>query len=147
VFELSPQLISAVDRRLRWGILGFSATPLTGAYFYSQGHHLSWLVCPVNHFTGIPCPTCGMTRSFVATIRGDWQQAFTYHLFAPLLFAGFTAAIVHVTIELITTRKLSAPYLKLLKQRRVQVSLLALFFAYYGFRLYHLVKNGDFYSL
>lgn len=31
------------------------------------------LPCPWRAVTGLPCPGCGMTRSTLALLRGDWQ--------------------------------------------------------------------------
>ena len=35
--------------------------------------------CPVQHFTGIPCPGCGLSRAAVALLRLDFDTAFRYH--------------------------------------------------------------------
>lgn len=47
--------------------------------------------CPIYRLTGILCPTCGVTRSWLAFIRGDFTMAFAYHgmffLIPPFLFA------------------------------------------------------------
>ena len=34
------------------------------------------LICPFREFTGVPCPLCGATRSFVLVAQGDgrWVQ-------------------------------------------------------------------------
>lgn len=45
-----------------------------------------FLKCPLHFFTGWLCPTCGMTRSFVAILRGEWIAAINYHPLGPLLF-------------------------------------------------------------
>lgn len=43
--------------------------------------------CPVRQLTGIPCPTCYLTRSVLATLRGDLLQALQWHAFGPVLVA------------------------------------------------------------
>jgi hypothetical protein len=45
-------------------------------------------ICPFRLMTGLPCPGCGLTRSFVSTAHGDFRDAFGFHLFGPLLFVG-----------------------------------------------------------
>ena len=39
--------------------------------------------CPILFFTGIPCMGCGITRAFLALVKGDFISAFRYH---PLIF-------------------------------------------------------------
>lgn len=36
-------------------------------------------LCLVRHFTGIPCPGCGMTRAVLSVLHGDFRTAFAYH--------------------------------------------------------------------
>jgi hypothetical protein len=43
--------------------------------------------CPLRQLTGIPCPTCYLTRSVLATLQGDLAQALHWHAFGPLLVA------------------------------------------------------------
>ncbi|MEI6221687.1 MAG: DUF2752 domain-containing protein [bacterium] len=48
--------------------------------------------CPLRHFVGIPCPTCGMTRAYRALFRRDVSEAFSMHpLFwlVPILLSIF----------------------------------------------------------
>ncbi len=42
--------------------------------------------CLLNHFFGIKCALCGMTRSFTAIAGGDLAGAFAYHRLGPVLF-------------------------------------------------------------
>jgi len=47
--------------------------------------------CPIRQLTGVPCPTCYLTRSVLATLRGDLTGAVRLHAFGPplvLLAAG-----------------------------------------------------------
>jgi hypothetical protein len=53
-------------------------------------------LCPFHNWTGIPCPGCGMTRSFVSLAHGQIGAAFEYHPLGPLLFAGAIAVVLGV---------------------------------------------------
>lgn len=145
MFKLSPYPLSCHDKLVRWGILGFSYAPLLGTYFYNQNYRIGFLVCPIRHLTGIPCPTCGMTRSFMAIGRGDLNQAVAEHLFGPLLFASFVVAIVHITLEILTRHRITAFYCQLLKLKKIQIFGILAIFIYYFFRLYHLSQTGEIY--
>ena len=45
-------------------------------------------ICPFRLITGLPCPGCGLTRSWVALAHGDAAAAFSSNLFGPLAFAA-----------------------------------------------------------
>lgn len=145
MFKISRNQLSYHGKLVRWGILGFSSTPILGTYFYHQGYQLKFLVCPIRHFTGIPCPTCGMTTSFMAIARGDFCQAATENLFGPLLFLGFVIAAVHVTLELIINRPIKAFYWQIITIKKIQILGLCTIFIYYCLRLYHLTQTGELY--
>ncbi|MEU7404709.1 DUF2752 domain-containing protein [Streptomyces sp. NPDC044948] len=56
-----------------------------------------WGMFPVNlhgpgHFAGIMAPTCGLTRSVVATFRGDVGMAWRYNPLGPLI--AFTSVAI-----------------------------------------------------
>jgi Protein of unknown function (DUF2752) len=131
-----PHLLSRKERFLRWGALGVCATPLLGTYFYNQGWRILFLGCPIRHFTGVPCPTCGMARSFMAVAAGDWNRAFTQHLFGPFLFVSCAIAVIHTAIELKIGYRLNTVYIRVASDRKIQVVSLVLFFSYYALRLY-----------
>jgi hypothetical protein len=44
--------------------------------------------CIIKETTGVSCLSCGMTRSFHSIAHGEWMEAFRYHLFGPVFFAG-----------------------------------------------------------
>ena len=35
--------------------------------------------CAVYHVLGVPCPACGLTRSFIHLVQGDIAQSIWYH--------------------------------------------------------------------
>ena len=59
------------------------------AYLWLKGGHpgLPGLTCPLRELTGIPCPTCFLTRATAASLRGDLGGAMAFHAFGPLAAA------------------------------------------------------------
>ena len=64
--------------RVRQGICGLLVIGalFTGAYVCAS--LLGW-GCPLQHFTGIPCPGCGMSRALFALLRLDFGAALRWH--------------------------------------------------------------------
>ncbi|MAU84779.1 DUF2752 domain-containing protein [Gordonia sp. Z-3] len=56
-------------------------------------------VCPFAHLTGLPCPGCGLTRSWVALGHGDVVGAIGFNWFGPLSMA---VAVIVTAIALWT---------------------------------------------
>jgi hypothetical protein len=54
------------------------------------------VVCPFRLATGLPCPGCGLARSWSALAQGDPAEAFARHPFGPLLLALAVGALVAV---------------------------------------------------
>jgi hypothetical protein len=54
--------------------------------------------------TGWPCPTCGMTTSFAATMHGQLGLAFRAQPIGPILVAGVLAMLAMASAELTTGR-------------------------------------------
>lgn len=46
---------------------------------------LSPLGCPLKRFFDIFCPTCGLTRSLLYTLTGQWATAWRFHFMGPIL--------------------------------------------------------------
>ena len=48
------------------------------------------ITCPIRFFTGISCAGCGMSRAWLALLRGDISAAWGYHplFWIPVLAAG-----------------------------------------------------------
>ena len=54
------------------------------------GRGLPWL-CPLRSLFGLPCPTCGMTRSVVLSLHGECGRAAALNPAGPLLVFGLLA--------------------------------------------------------
>ena len=58
---------------------------LTGALWFKGLHpSLPGLGCPLRVLTGVPCPTCFLTRPTGAALTGDLSGPLQWHLFGPI---------------------------------------------------------------
>ena len=140
------QLCSPLKKRdilKRYLILSVCSSPLIGAYFFNYTNTTSPLKCLVLHFTGIPCPGCGLTRSFKAITQHHFQEAFHYHLFGPLLFLGLTLTCLNLILELSLRRSVVPFYGRVLCRQDVQLTMLGLLLIYHCLRLGALFTSGE----
>lgn len=88
---MTPDTVSrAVDRAVYVGMgASLVAAPLLSPHTLDSGP----VLCPFRRLTGLPCPGCGMTHSFVALAHGDISGAFAYNRLGPLLMAIFVIAV------------------------------------------------------
>jgi len=83
------------NENLYWilAILSMAAYAWIGFHFFSgEFQETSFTVCLFKNFTGIPCPSCGITRSLLLLITGDIYGAIMVN---PL---GLFAALVLLTL-------------------------------------------------
>lgn len=60
--------------------------------------------CLFRFVTGIPCPSCGMTRAFLSFLSFDFPSSFSYHpLLLPSLFTMFIA--IHYNVKFFNFNK------------------------------------------
>lgn len=78
-----------------WLTGGLWMTPAGEALATPSGKPLP-TACWIRATTGHECPTCGMSRSFVAFFHGDPVSAFRFHPVGPLLAIGTVLVLVLV---------------------------------------------------
>jgi hypothetical protein len=90
-------------------------------------------VCVFYHLTGLPCPGCGLTRSFVCFAHGEIKQAFAYHPLGPILFLAFAVYALYSFVSVVN------PKLRVYIDRRVinfgSYGAIALFLTFWVLRL------------
>jgi hypothetical protein len=111
--------------------------PVTALSWRSSLATAGWWSCPIRRATGCPCPTCGMTRAFVAIGHGQWQAAWNYHAFSFGLFAGCILIGGRAAIELLGNRSLSTAYPKFSPRPIWYLGFGTAYFLYYFYRLYY----------
>ena len=53
--------------------------------------------CPIRFLFGVPCPTCGFSRSIISLFRGQVAASFYYYPVWPVVVVG---VVIHVLEEL-----------------------------------------------
>jgi hypothetical protein len=143
MLKISARFLSRQEIQLRTLELGLLLAPLGGAYCYSHTSYSSPFFCPFRTLTGIPCPGCGMTRSFLAIAKGNLSSAIGYNLFGPILFIGLTLAVMHLFVELLCRRKIDTIYTKWMLEQKIQLISLGSLLIYHGIRLILLARSGE----
>ena len=55
-------------------------------------------ICLLKRLTGIPCMTCGMTRSFCAISRGRLAEAVRFHPLGPVVYAMLAVVMIRAAV-------------------------------------------------
>ena len=56
------------------------------SYLYFKNHYsLPGISCPFRQITGVPCPSCFLTRSVCHAFQGDLENSFKMHIFGPFV--------------------------------------------------------------
>ncbi|TYQ04534.1 UNVERIFIED_ORG: uncharacterized protein DUF2752 [Gordonia westfalica J30] len=63
-------------------------------------------ICPFAFMTGLPCPGCGLTRSWVAFMHGDIGASFRFNVFGPILLI-LTIVTVSLAVATLVRRRRS----------------------------------------
>lgn len=78
-----------------------------------------FVLCVFNRLTGLPCPGCGMTRSFCAIGKGEWARALLFHPLGPAVFAIAVAYWARSGIALLGRVDLARRFDALLRRPRL----------------------------
>lgn len=87
------------------GLAALSATALVIARLWPVASVDSGPTTSLLRITaGLPCPACGMTRSWVHLAHGDILTAFEYNLFGPPGMAVAAGIVVYTAVALVRRR-------------------------------------------
>ena len=71
---MKEKIKSNIVKIILWH-LGFVAFIISIIWLYD----LTDIGCPIRKLTGVPCPTCGMTRAMLSLLRFDFRAYITYN--------------------------------------------------------------------
>jgi hypothetical protein len=83
-----PLAPGELDHELLWLSVSFTSLGLAIGWFALR---LPWPRCLFHDVTGLPCLTCGMTRSTIAFLHGDFLTALRWN---PLVFSALCALLI-----------------------------------------------------
>ena len=94
-----PRLLDSERRRTKAKHAGVFALLVLGTALLDPDRPLPFEVCGFKYLTGLPCPTCGLTRALCHALRGDWTQSLSYHPAGLLLAVALVAWILWSAAE------------------------------------------------
>lgn len=98
-------------------------------------------LCPFKVLTGMPCPSCGITKSIVYFYDGNLVKSFNYHLLGPIVVMFCCFIIVLFIIEIKTKKDYFKNYFY---NRKLAYGLALFLLIYHIFRLFYFLKNHSF---
>lgn len=133
--RLKDRILKPQERKNRWTIFSVALSIPAFLMLSRFGLTQEFWTCPFFKLTGIPCPSCGLTRSLISLSQGDFKTSWQYHGFGLVLTAIATVTIPYLLTELLLNKKLSSPFLKFFISRPSQCLLGIFFLSYYFYRL------------
>lgn len=97
----SHRSVKPFPQRLKGAGFCFPAMVTVGLALKGLNPWLPGLSCPLRSLTGVPCPTCFLTRATSAALIGQWPTAVRLHAFGPLV----AVALVWWSITAIRQRR------------------------------------------
>ena len=107
----------------------FLPTGIVSYLFLKNYYSLPGISCPIRDITGVPCPTCFLTRSTCLALQGDLENSFKMHIFGPFI----ALFLIIWSIKSFKTKKLF-PFL--ITEKLLLITALSLI-SYWIFRLFY----------
>jgi hypothetical protein len=98
-FLRRPLAPNELDHELIWLSVSLGSLALAFVWFKLG---LPWPTCAFHDLTGLPCVTCGATRSAIAFFHGNFLAAMKWNPFAFLCFCGLSIFDAYAAGVLIT---------------------------------------------
>ncbi|MGC4960432.1 DUF2752 domain-containing protein [Gordonia sp. DT101] len=116
------------------GLTALGLATALGPHVVERGPAL----CPFLRITGLPCPACGLTRSWVALGHGDVASAFSFNAFGPL----FMLVVAVVTVVAIAALATGRPVLTRVQRTLTSPVALAVLVVWFGYGIVRAVDAG-----
>ena len=77
--EAPPRLLAAAERAARVRTSGVLTAMLALGAIVDPNRPLPIDLCVLKAWTGLSCPTCGLTRAVCHALQGDWVASIGFH--------------------------------------------------------------------
>ena len=112
-----------VDHEALWLLVGSASLCLLGVALVTPGIQLP--VCGFKTITGLPCPTCGLTRTIIALSRGDVDRAVFLNPLAAIACAAGVLYLLYAAVVLALRLPRFRPTVSAAGARRVRIGAVA----------------------
>jgi hypothetical protein len=99
VSDAPPRLLDPGQRRGKAWQAATIAALFGAAALTDPSRPLPFEVCVFHSVTGLPCPTCGMTRAVCHAVHGHWAQSIALHPAGLILAVGLAGWMLWATAE------------------------------------------------
>ncbi len=99
-----PRLRVEGTPRLRSAVTALAAVAVGGLSFLLTKPPLPFPRCIFRAVTGWPCPSCGLTRAFIALGHGQLSEAVFLNIMSPILFVLVAAIFAGAAFEVLSGR-------------------------------------------
>ncbi len=91
---------------LEW-VAGLGAAAVAGALMVDPASSEAGpVICPFRLLTGLPCPGCGLTRSWIYLLHGQWTDGLVANPFGIVALTATVALITAVLAAVVRGREL-----------------------------------------
>ena len=112
-----------IDHEALWLLVGGASLCLLGAALATPGIQLPR--CAFKTITGLPCPTCGVTRTIIALSRGDVDRALFLNPLATIACAAGLLYLLYAAAVLALRLPRLRPAVSAAAARRVRIGAVA----------------------
>lgn len=78
-------------------------------------NHAKIEICLIKHFTNIPCPSCGSTRSVISLTKGSFLEALQINPLGYILIVIMLTAPTWIVFDVITKRETFFKFYKMVE--------------------------------
>jgi hypothetical protein len=94
-----PRILAAAERITRIRTSGVLTALLAVGSFVNPSRPLPIELCLLKTWTGLSCPTCGLTRAVCHALQGDWAASLGFHPAGILVVVSLVGWVTWMSLE------------------------------------------------